>query len=61
MITFFKNLKRKEAKVKESKKDVSYRMYKECRTIEFIMEELHLERLEVIKLIREKKKERRGE
>ena len=57
----FEIFKKKEQILKETKAEIAYRMMKETKSIQEIMEALDLEKLEVIELIRMQKKVRRGE
>jgi len=57
----FNLFKKKQKKLKEDRTVVAYRMFKEKQSIEVIMKTVLADRLEVIEMIRRKKKERRGE
>ena len=57
----FEIFKKKEEEIKENKAEIAYRMMKEKKTIEEIMENLNLNKMEVVDLIQMQKKIRRGE
>ena len=60
MFGFF-NKKEQYKLLKEKKEDIVYRMYKDKEPIEYIMETVNASKTEVLEMVRQKKKERRGE
>jgi len=61
MISKYFKLTKKEKLTKESNEEKIYRMYKDKEPIEIIMRELNISKMEVIAIIQQKKKEKRGE
>jgi len=57
----FDLFKKKDKKIKENLQEVAYRMFKEKRTIEEIEINLNISKKEIIRMIQDQKKIRRGE
>jgi len=55
------NRKKKSKKTQESMQKVVYRLFKEDRSIEYIMDTFNLEKQDIILMIQDEKRIRRGE